>query len=683
MRRRPVQARTPGHPARAMRTRALRTGLLGSTALAALILVAGQEARAQGGAPSGPLGSAGNESQTVTAPLPGAPPSAVATPTTPAPGSLGSLGTNAGNRDSPVTFTADTVDYDDNNKVVTATGNVEAYQNERILRADKFTYDRDTGVATAEGHVQLLQPDGQVLFADRAELSGNMRDGVLQGVSALLAQNGKLVANGVRRTDRPQGALTDMTRPVYSACNLCEDDPTKPPLWQIQARSATRDEEAQRIRFRDAQVRLGGYPVFYSPYLSMPDPAAPRSSGFLSPSLGQTSYLGGFVEVPYYWAIDGSSEATITPTISTKVLPSLAAQYRRRFNFGEIQAEGSVGQLDGKRVDEDGVGAHIFSKGTFNIDENWRAGFNFNRATSETYLRAFRFPTQRVLSSNIFLEGFWDTQSYVRIDARAYQGLRDTDDVGKIPYVLPNVYADHVFRPDALGGTATIDTSDFAIYRTEGADTRRLATRLRYDLPGRDSLGGLWTFRTQGDAIGYSASDFNESPFYGSVDSKQQAVGNVRAAVDWRMPFVRQAGAYGNQIVEPHLQVVTGPSMGRQTLVPNEDSLDFEFTDANLFALNRFTGRDRQEGGTRADAALRSAWFFPNGGQLEGLIGQSYRASTEDVFEANSGLRQRVSDVVGRIRLSPTPWLDLTARARVNKTSFDRQMIDKIGRAHV
>ena len=35
----------------------------------------------------------------------------------------------------------------------------------------------------------------------------------------------------------------------------------------------------------------------------------------------------------------------------------------------------------------------------------------------------------------------------------------------------------------------------------------------------------------------------------------------------------------------------------------------------------RFGGRDRQEGGTRFDYALRGAWHFPNGGLLEGLAG--------------------------------------------------------------
>ncbi len=93
-------------------------------------------------------------------------------------------------RDQPVAFTADTFEYDRANGIVTASGHVEAWQNDHVLRADKVTFDRNTNVAAASGNVVLVQPDGQVLFADYAELTQGMREGVLKGMRALLAENG-------------------------------------------------------------------------------------------------------------------------------------------------------------------------------------------------------------------------------------------------------------------------------------------------------------------------------------------------------------------------------------------------------------------------------------------------------------------------------------------------------------
>ncbi len=158
-------------------------------------------------------------------------------------------------RNEPVTFTADQVSYDRENGIVTASGHVEAWQNDHVLRADKITFDRNTNVAAASGHVVLLEPDGQVLFSDYAELSEGMRNGVLRGMRALLAQNGKLAANGARRTE---GKINELSRVVYSTCNLCKEDPTKPPLWQIRALSAVQDAEHKRIEYSDAEVEMWG-----------------------------------------------------------------------------------------------------------------------------------------------------------------------------------------------------------------------------------------------------------------------------------------------------------------------------------------------------------------------------------------------------------------------------------------
>ena len=579
---------------------------------------------------------------------------------------------------APVTFTADEVEYDREKGLVIARGKVEAWQGERLMRADEFTYDRNTGVATARGHVQLLEPDGTVLFAESAELKDRFRDGVLEGVRALLAANGKMAANGARRTG---GTINELGRVVYSSCDLCKDDPTAPPLWQVQARRATQDKDALRISYRDATVRFFGVPVLYTPYLSHPDPSTPRASGFLFPTVGYTRFLGAFFETPYFWAIDDSSDLTITPILSSRQYPNLGLEYRKLFNSGEILGSASIGGLNGKDTGgKEELAGHIFLKGRFTVDENWRAGFDLNRASSEIYLRTFRYEYRRVLTSQVYTEGFWDTQGYVRLDARAYQGLRTSDDTRQVPYVLPNIYAERAPREKVFGGFLTLDAGLLGIYRDIGSQSQRIAARARWERPEIDNLGGVWTFKLQADAIGYRASGQQEPPTNLPDANGTRGVGNIRAAVDWRMPFVRSAGEYGTQTIEPRVQFVTGPRMGPQRSVPNEDSVDFEFTDANLFALNRFNGRDRQEGGSRVDAALRGAWDFPNGGQVEGLVGRSYRFDN-DFRDANpypgSGLDERASAYVARLRIAPVSWFETIGRVRTKGDQpLNRQLAD-------
>jgi LPS-assembly protein len=666
--------------------RGVRQALAASGLAAAIVVAIAPQVRAQPNIQPDMLGASPMDSLRDRTPAPAAPAGSA-----PAPASgnaLQSLGRSTAapvDRNAPVTFTADEVEYDRETGVVTARGHVEAWQGERVLRADEFTYNRNTGVATARGNVQLLEPDGQVMFADEAELKDEFKNGVLREVRALLAANVRIAANGARRTD---GTINELSRVVYSSCNLCVNNPLAPPQWQVQARVATQDKNLQRITYRDAMLQVHGVPVFYTPYLSHPDPSAPRASGFLFPQLGQTRYLNAFAMIPYYWVINGNSDLTITPLFSTRQYPFLLGEYRNRLNYGEISGSFSLGGLGSANTPEKReLAGHIFVKGSFTLDEHWRAGFDINRATSDKYLQTIRTYSRPVYASTIYAEGFWDTEQYARIDARGYQSTLINYNNSQLPYVLPNVFYERAPKETVGGGYLTMDAGLLSIFREVGSHTQRVATQMRWTRQDFDSLGGLWTFRLQGNANGYWAGGQDQAPINLPAANGWHDVGNIRAAADWRMPFVRYTEDWGHQVIEPRVQVVTGPRMGRQTWLPNEDSIDFEFTDANLFSLNRFTGRDRMEGDSRVDAALRGAWTFPNGGQVEGIVGRSYTLiddhSVSTVYP-NNGLERPWSDWVARLRLSPVPWFETIGRVRLDSTRpTERRMVDSVALLHL
>ena len=123
---------------------------------------------------------------------------------------------------------------------------MRALQNGQTLLADKVVLNRNTDVATATGHVVLTQPDGDVVFANQAVLSHGMKDAVFRGVSARLALNARLIANGGRRYG---GQIDELAKVVYSACNLCKSDPQAPPTWQIRSLTATRDLQHKMIEY--------------------------------------------------------------------------------------------------------------------------------------------------------------------------------------------------------------------------------------------------------------------------------------------------------------------------------------------------------------------------------------------------------------------------------------------------
>jgi len=575
-------------------------------------------------------------------------------------------------KDEPVTFTADQVEYDREHSLVTARGHVEAWQGGRVVRADQMSFNRETGVIVAIGNIAMLEANGQVLFAQYAELSRDMTQGILKAVRGLLDHNGKLAANAMRRTD---GVLNELSQVVYSSCDLCKNDPTRPPLWEIDAASAVQDTEHKTIEYRDATLRMWGVPVAYTPWFMHPDPSEPRHSGILPPLIGNSSQLGAFFGLPYYWVIDGQSDVTFTPLMTTRQGGVIDGKYRRRFNDGTLYVNIAGGYQIGS------ASGSIASRGQFAIDDTWRWGFSLNRASSSQFVLNQHVllglaGDQNVLPSTIYLEGFGEG-SYSRLDVKGYQGLTTLVSTNRLPLVLPRYTYSFVSRPDPLGGRWSLDTGMFNVVRDDGTDTRRANLTMNWERPFQGALGDLWKVSLHGDSAAYDAARFNEQPNFGLRHSIDTAQGQAGAAVDFSWPFMRDSGSGGVLLIEPKLQLVVQPRTGDSQLqrVPNEDSLAFEFSDANLFGFNRFNGVDRLEGGTRFNAALRGAWIL-GGTVFETFVGQSYQVGTDNMFPVNSGLHNSVSDIVARATFSPTRWLDLTYRTRLDKQSFNIRMAD-------
>lgn len=587
---------------------------------------------------------------------------------------LGGTENKQTSRNQPVTFTADSVEYDRENSLVIAQGHVEAWQDNHVLRADKITFDRTTGIVAAKGDVVLLEPDGQVVFADYAELTQDMKNGVMRDLRAILAQNGRLAANGARRTE---GQLNELSRVVYSTCNLCAKDPTRPPLWQIRALSAVQDLEHKKIEYEDAVMEMYGFPIAYMPYFWQADPSVKRASGLLIPSMGYSSHIGAFFAQPWFQVIDDQSDVTITPMLTSRGGPQLDAEYRYRFNSGFIKLNGSGGYY------QDSLQGTLYGTGQFNINDTWRWGFDVARASSSNYIRDFHLGNYlgnetNLLTSQVYLEGFGEG-AYSRLDVRFYQGLNDTIISDNLPLVLPRYQYNYFGQPDAWGGRLSIEAGAFNVVRTVGTNTRRINMTADYSLPFVGALGDVWTVKLHNDAIGYNANDFNEQPNFGTHGNVDAARALPQAALDFRWPFMRDSGAWGTQLIEPMAEIVVAPQVGDSQFntYPNEDSLDFEFTDANLFGFNRFTGVDRLTGGVRANVALHGAWYL-GGTTFDGLIGQSYRTNTDNNFPEATGLHDQVSDVVARATFAPTDWLSLTYRTRLDHRNLATRFADAL-----
>ena len=570
-----------------------------------------------------------------------------------------------------VIMSADRLIYDEALGTVTASGNVEISQGHRVLLADTVSYNERQDMMTASGNVTLMEPSGEVLFADYFELSDEMREGVARDLRLLLNAETRIAANSARRSG---GNRTEMSKAVFSPCQLCPLHPEEAPLWQIKAIRIVHDQEARDIAYYDAWLEMFGIPVLYTPYFEHPDPSVKRRSGFLAPSYGSSSRLGIQLTTPYFWNIAPHRDVTLKPTFTSDEGIVWGAEYRERTLTGSYNIDGSIAYSDERDDDGDETGSkgargHLFSKGRFQLDPIWNYGYQFERASDDTYLSFYRIDSKDTLTTRPFIEGI-NGRNYASGNAYFFQGLEIEDDQDQIPIVLPLLDFNHVGLPDGRGAFTSFDANLMALQRVDGTDSRRLSLEGGWHLPYIGRSGSVYRLSAtlRGDA--YHVNNV-EAAGTARTTHARGLTGRIRPELtaEWRLPLVRRIGAI-QQLVEPIVQAIISPYGGNPGEIPNEDSQDFEFDDTKLFSSNRFTGLDRVESGPRINYGLRFGFFGAGGGRTQGMIGQSARLREDDTFNQGSGLEENFSDYVGRVHISPAAIFDFAYRFRLARQNF-------------
>ncbi len=563
--------------------------------------------------------------------------------------------------EKPATFAADEMTHDKELSVITARGHVEVNHGEHTLLADAISYNQTTDTIHARGNVALHQPSGDIFFADTMEVTGDLKNGMIDDLLAVMADRSRFAAKTATLVN---DETMTMDRAIYSACEPCKDDPTRPLLWQLKAIKIVHDRTKKIITYTDAWLEVFGVPVAYTPYLSYPDPTVKRKSGLLTPSWGGSNHLGAVVQVPYYYILDDHSDITITPLISSQEYGALSGEYREKFTKGEITAEASAAYDSTSEAF-----GHIKSEARFDVDRTWRWGVDINRSSSDTYMRRYGYGNESALTSQAFLEGF-RSNTYTSFSTMAYQGLSANDDSRTSPLVLPVAQFNYTGDPDKYGAYSALDLNLTKLTRELGTDSTRISVRPSWNVSHIAPKGDIYKLRASLGLDFFNTQGLDVPTSQGSLYDGSALRPHPELEFDWSWPLARRTGTV-TEVFEPIGQLIISPYGGNSYKMSNEDSQDFDFSDANVFSANRFTGYDRVESGPRANYGAKWSVTGDGGGSTSILVGQSYRLKDDSTFNAGSGLEKKFSDYVGKLQFSPREDLNLLYRTRIDKNSLD------------
>ncbi|MHA6205239.1 LPS-assembly protein LptD [Dyella soli] len=540
-------------------------------------------------------------------------------------------------RDTSNTFvTAQRVDGS-NQTVYHMEGNVKVERADQRLQADVTDYNNDTTDYDARGNVRY-QEVGQLMSSDHIRGNQDASTGTADNVSYQMLTNR---GNGVAA----QGQLLDdqrsrYTQATYSTCDVGHH------VWEIHAKDIRMDKETGEGTAHDATMVVGGVPIFWLPTFTFPINDE-RKSGFLTPTIGNSSRSGFMVSAPYYLNLAPNYDATLDPRIYTDRGVMLGGEFR-------YLVPGSTGQLNfeflpNDRGDPDpntvanttGTDRWLLKYNDYtHIYGPWSFSTSINRASDRNYLRDFGNDLYTAaigtLSSNAYVNGggkwgeaFWNAQ----FGADYYQNVDPSlpDSVvqykrwprGAFNINLPiNRWLEVGANTEAVAFRKddVVEGNRLDLYPYLAADFRgaawfvkpKLAYRYTaYDLTGQYSLFGYSGPLAPGQA----------TPFTNNSPSRSLPI----VSVDSGLIFDRSTSLFGTsytQTLEPRLYYLYVPYRNQNNL-PLFDTNLMSFDSWELFTPNQYSGADRQMNANNLSAALTTRLLDDNGVErLSASIGQ-------------------------------------------------------------
>ncbi|HEY4211513.1 MAG TPA: LPS assembly protein LptD [Steroidobacteraceae bacterium] len=518
-------------------------------------------------------------------------------------------------------------------------GNVVVKQGDRTIKADELDYNRKTGAIKTQGHIDYIDslihvtgsggdysPEGGAEFKD-AQFELRQRSARGSADTMQLTPEGIINLNGVR----------------FTTC------PASDQSWQLRATNISLDTRARVGTGHDARIDLGDVPIMYLPWLSFPL-GNERKSGFLFPSLGQSSRSGAQLSVPYYWNIAPNADFTFEPDYYSRRGVDVGGDLRWM-----TQSEHS--ELTWNYLPDDSVYGNSRSRvrfqNTTELPGNFRFSVDATNLSDSQYFEDFAQSPEG--TSTAFVErratlSYRDEHWRVDAEAQQYQTIDSTLATTDRPYARApwvSASADYGFGPDQLvryGFESEVVNFERSTGITGWRADLMPSASLNVDGPGyfvRPAVAWRGTqYQLDDVPLGQDKSPSRTLPI---------------ASFDTGLFFERDPDSRGHKItLEPRLLYLYVPYRQQDNL-PVFDTALPDLNLVELFRTNRYVGADRMGDANQVSMGVTSRWLDAQDGRqfVSATLGQTYYFQTPRVtLPGEPPPTSNKSDLVGQLTLS-------------------------------
>ena len=380
-----------------------------------------------------------------------------------------------------ITVLADRLEQVGPDNLLLATGNVEITRGTARLLADRVEINRETGDAVAQGRVIFYDGEDR-LTGERIDYNVKTGTGVVHRGEAHAAPYYRI---GGERMERLGESTYRVRRGFFTTC---EDDS---PAWSFRFGEATADLQdfiyGTNVSFWVKDVPLIPFFPFFAAAIRRE-----RQTGFLPPQLGVSSKKGAFAQIPFFWAISDSQDATVSLDVFERRGVGGSGEYRY------VVSETHRGALNGFFIRETEQKDESRGSGSFKHHWGIAPGLSLradvNAVSDDGVLRVYESSLQQRAAqraeSNLFLTKTWQDWNLVG-RLFSYQDLttRRPIELQRLPEVT--VQGTRQAVPGLPGVLYQVDASAVNFVRELGSEGARLDLHPQVSRP--ISLAGFAT----------------------------------------------------------------------------------------------------------------------------------------------------------------------------------------------
>jgi LPS-assembly protein len=312
--------------------------------------------------------------------------------------------TAQGEKDSGYRLRADNFSYDERQDIYTASGNVILHAKGSVIFADQIHLDAASMEAIVEGDVRIEQ-DKDWLEGERGYLDLEKETGLVEFGRGFLADGNFHFSGALVEKLGPQ--TYHVRDGTFTTCDGDE------PSWHFRTSDLKVTIEGYGFA-KNTRFHLGRAPVLYSPYLAFPAKTK-RQTGLLMPRFGVGERLGYDLDLPFFWAISRSTDATIYSHYMSKRGLMMGPEFRY------AASSQSKGELRFNYLDDDASKSDL-------EEENYDSAAGLRRITRDRWWwrskQDFVLPYQ--VQGNLDLD-FVSDPDYLRAFSTGYSSWRESD----------------------------------------------------------------------------------------------------------------------------------------------------------------------------------------------------------------------------------------------------------------